>query len=176
MVQADITNGRLSPLREGKAYYTIARWAWGRYLADALPRGAVEVVYLSLREAIAPRQYRRLANSFFPSPVLLAFGLPETGPVAAHHPSWFLEDSIGLPITNVDIWPLNPETGEPLDLAWEALEYGELGVKSPIVAVGSLPQEAHRDRMRGAWMRTRRLVQLDANGFLYLLPHTVPAP
>jgi len=175
VVQADVTDGRLSVLREGGAYYTIVRWAWGQYLADVLPRGTVEAVYLSLREAAAPRQYRRLANLFFPSPVLLAFGLPETGPVAAHHPTWFLEDSIGLPITNVDIWPLNPETGEPLDLAWEALEYGELGVKSPMVATGSLPEEAHGQRVRGDWMRTRRLVQLDANGFLFLLPYAARA-
>jgi acyl-CoA synthetase (AMP-forming)/AMP-acid ligase II len=176
VLQADVTDGRLSPLREWGAYYTIASWQWGQYLAESLPRGTVQAIYLSVRDAPSSRLYRRLANLFSPSPLLMVFGLPETGPVAAHHPSWFLEDSIGLPITNVDIWPLNPETGEPLDLAWEALEYGELGVKSPMVAGASLPEEAWRERKRGDWVRTHRLIQLDANGFLYLLPYAVRAP
>lgn len=175
ILQADVANGRLEMLREMEAYYSVVRWDWAQYLAEGLPRGRIGAVYLSVREPPPPRQFRRLANLLYPSLALLVFGLPEIGPAVAHHPGWFLEDSIGLPITNVDLWPLNPETGEPLDLSWEALEYGEMGVKSPMVASGALPEEAWGERVRGEWIRTHRLAQSDANGFLYLLPHRVRA-
>ncbi len=151
--------------------YTIVRWEHAEALARELPRGLVGCVYLSLSTPVSLREYRQLANLIYPTPLVLAFGLPETGPVLAHHPTWFLEESIGLPITNVDVWPLNPRTGTPLDVSWEALEYAELGVKSPSIAAGSLPPEAWPARLQGQWLRSHRLVQTDANGFFYLLAH-----
>ena len=75
---------------------------------------------------------------------------------------------MGIPVTNVDVWPLYPATGNPLEVPWEAIEYGEVGVKSPMTAAGyHLPEEKEK-RVRDGWLRTKIVATMDPNGLFYI--------
>ena len=101
-------------------------------------------------------------------PALLAFGSAEAGPVFSSHPTWFLDNAVGIPVTNVDAWPLNPATGNPLEVPWEAIEYGEVGVKSPMTAADFHAPEEKEKRIKGGWLRTKIVATMDPNGLFYI--------
>lgn len=101
-------------------------------------------------------------------PALLAFGSAEAGPVFSSHPTWFLDTAVGIPVTNVDVWPLNPANGNPLEVPWEAIEYGEVGVKSPMTAVDYQSAEEKEQRVKGGWLRTKIVTTMDPNGLFYI--------
>ncbi len=101
-------------------------------------------------------------------PALLAFGSAEAGVVFSSHPTWFLDTAVGIPVTNVDVWPLYPATGNPLEVPWEAIEYGEVGVKSPMTAADyHLPEEKEK-RVKDGWLRTKIVATMDPNGLFYI--------
>lgn len=110
---------------------------------------------------------RRLRNLLEKS-ALLTYGSPEAGPVLASHPTWYLDTAVGIPVTNVDVWPLMPATGNPLEVPWEAIEYAEIGVKSPMVAAAYGTPEAEKERVRDGWLRTKIVATMDPNGLFYL--------
>jgi acyl-CoA synthetase (AMP-forming)/AMP-acid ligase II len=101
-------------------------------------------------------------------PALLAFGLAEAGPVFSSHPTWYLDTAVGIPVTNVDVWPLNPANGNPLEVPWEAIEYGEVGVKSPMTAADYHSPEEKEKRVKGGWLRTKIVTTMDPNGLFYI--------
>lgn len=101
-------------------------------------------------------------------PALLAFGSAEAGPVFSSHPTWFLDTAVGIPVTNVDVWPLNPANGNPLEVPWEAIEYGEVGVKSPMTAADYHTPEEKEKRVKGGWLRTKIVTTMDPNGLFYI--------
>jgi acyl-CoA synthetase (AMP-forming)/AMP-acid ligase II len=101
-------------------------------------------------------------------PALLAFGSTEAGVVFSSHPTWYLDTAVGIPVTNVDVWPLNPATGNPLEVPWETIEYGEVGVKSPMTAAGYHSPEEKEKRVRDAWLRTKIVATMDPNGLFYI--------
>ncbi|HZD42375.1 MAG TPA: class I adenylate-forming enzyme family protein [Terriglobales bacterium] len=101
-------------------------------------------------------------------PALLAFGSAEAGPVFSSHPTWFLDSAVGIPVTNVDVWPLNPASGNPLEVPWETIEYGEVGVKSPMTAVDYQSPEEKDRRVKGGWLRTKIVTTMDPNGLFYI--------
>lgn len=101
-------------------------------------------------------------------PALLAFGSAEAGVVFSSHPTWYLDTAVGIPVTNVDVWPLNPATGNPLEVPWETIEYGEVGVKSPMTAAGYHSPEEKEKRVRDAWLRTKIVATMDPNGLFYI--------
>lgn len=114
--------------------------------------------------ALGRRRLRNLLNK----PALLAYGSAEAGPVLSSHPTWYLDAAVGMPVTNVDVWPLNPANGNPLEVPWETIEYGEVGVKSPMIAVDySTPQEQEK-RVKGGWLRTKIVATMDPNGLFYI--------
>ncbi len=101
-------------------------------------------------------------------PALLAFGSAAAGVVFSSHPTWFLDTAVGIPVTNVDVWPLNPANGNPLEVPWEAIEYGEVGVKSPMTAADyHLPEEKEK-RVKDGWLRTKIVATMDPNGLFYI--------
>lgn len=101
-------------------------------------------------------------------PALLAFGSAEAGPVFSSHPTWYLDTAVGIPVTNVDVWPLNPANGNPLEVPWETIEYGEVGVKSPMTAADYNSPEEKEKRVKGGWLRTKIVTTMDPNGLFYI--------
>ena len=88
-------------------------------------------------------------------------GRSDIGPVIASHPTWFLDDAVGIPLPNVDTRPLNPADGEPLNIGWDAVESAELGIKSAHApAGGTLVTEN--------WIRTGITAEIDPTGLYFL--------
>ncbi|MCZ7629139.1 MAG: hypothetical protein M5U19_08785 [Microthrixaceae bacterium] len=56
--------------------------------------------------SMAPGERRRVGK-LFGSPALTFFGLPETGPIFASHLSWYIDESIGIPISNAFVVPVD---------------------------------------------------------------------
>jgi AMP-binding enzyme len=93
--------------------------------------------------------------------VLTLLGRNDLGPVLGSHPSWFLNDAAGIPLPNVDLRPLNPTDGAPLNLGWEAVDSAELGVKSALAPAGGVAVEG--------WLRSGLIAQIDPTGLYFLL-------
>ena len=111
---------------------------------------------------------RRRLRNLLDKPALLTYGSVESGPVLSSHPTWYLDAAVGIPITNVDVWPLNPASGNPLEVPWEAIEYGEVGVKSPMTGVRYQPSEETAKRVHDGWLRTKIVTTMDPNGLFYI--------
>lgn len=166
--------GTLAPLvRRYRPRYTVLPMADAFALAadhDVMTevRTALQGVFVSVTGTFRPADRRRL-KSALGLPVLTVLGRQDAGPILASHPSWYLDQAVGIPVTNVDVWPLNPATGNPLQVPWEAIERAEIGVKSPMLAVEYDNAEEMRDEIPAAWLRTRLVGMMDPSGFFYLL-------
>lgn len=112
---------------------------------------------------------RRRIEAAIGVPLLTVYGDLAAGPVFAAHPSWSLEEAAGIPVTNVDVWPLNPANGTSLQVPWEAIEYGEVGVRSPMTAAEQGQVGAADATARSDWLRTGVVANMDPNGLYYLL-------
>ena len=112
-----------------------------------------------------PDQRRRVSKAL-ECPALTFWGTAETGPVFASHPSWYIDESVGLPMTNAHVVPSDPRSGQPIQALWELVELAEVTVFSP-----SLPVLAATPSLRlaGNRVRTGMLASSDANGMIYLL-------
>jgi acyl-CoA synthetase (AMP-forming)/AMP-acid ligase II len=111
---------------------------------------------------------RRRLKNLLQKPALLAYGSAATGAVLSSHPTWYLDDAVGIPLTNVDVWPLNPSNGNPLDVPWETIEYAEIGIKSPMTAADYETPEERERHVRGGWSRSWIVATMDPNGLFYL--------
>ncbi len=111
---------------------------------------------------------RRRLKNLLDKPALLTYGSVESGPVLSSHPTWFLDSAVGIPLTNVDVWPLNPANGKPLEVPWETIEYGEVGVKSPMTGVSYEPAEELPKLVHEGWLRTKIVTTMDPNGLFYI--------
>ncbi len=137
-------------------------------LVDTIRSSSLNAFYLSVPGPFRATVRRKL-QSLLGIPVLTVFGTAETGPAVASHREWYIEDALGIPTSNVDLWPLNPDTGSPLLVPWESVEFGELGVKSPMAMAGYLRPEETQEIIKGEWVRTGAVATMDPNGFFYLL-------
>jgi hypothetical protein len=145
--------------------YLVTSWAGAmERFVDAPPRiprlrvGAGALVGVEGPFSVSRR--RRLARRLG-TPVLTVLGRSDLGPLIASHPTWFLEDAVGIPLPNVDTRPLNPANGEPLNIGWDAVESAELGVKSAHApAGGTLVAEN--------WIRTGIRAEIDPTGLYFL--------
>jgi len=106
--------------------------------------------------------WRRRARNRLGADVLTVYGSAKLGAVLASHPTWYVDGAMGIPVTNVDLWPLDPASHEALDVSWDAVEYGEIGVKSPMIAPATI---GSGDK----WVPTGLIATMDSNGFYYLL-------
>jgi AMP-binding enzyme len=93
--------------------------------------------------------------------VLTLLGRSDLGPIIASHPAWYLNDAAGIPLPSVDLRPLNPTDGQPLNIGWEVVESAELGVKSALAPVGGTMVEG--------WLRSGLIAQIDPTGFYFLV-------
>lgn len=131
-------------------------------------RGVLGSLLLSTGGMFDPDQRRRVAK-LFECPALTTFGLPETGPIFAAHPSWYIDEAIGIPMTNVLVVPVDPRSCMPVQTLWELVESAMVTVFSPMVTVG-YEGGAHADRFRDERFVTGLIASSDANGMIYLLP------
>lgn len=127
-------------------------------------------LFVSVPGSFRPRSRKLLRSLLKDVPVMTVFGFPEAGPVLACHPTWYLNDAMGIPVSNVDVWPLHPETANPLLVPWEAIEYAEMGIKSPMTTVGFHSAEEKQAEVREGWLRSHAVVNMDPNGLFYPRP------
>lgn len=128
-----------------------------RPYAGRIGVGALVGVEGGLTAARRRRLRRRLG-----SPVLTVFGRNDLGPTLASHPSWFLEDALGIPLPNVDLRPMDPADGRELAIGWDAVEEAEMGVKSALAPAGG--------ELVGQWLRTREMAHVDPTGSYFVRP------
>ena len=93
--------------------------------------------------------------------VLTLLGRSDLGPIVGSHPAWYLHDAAGIPLPSVDLRPLNPVDGQPLNIGWEVVESAELGVKSALAPAGGTMVEG--------WLRSGLIAQIDPTGFYFLV-------
>jgi len=142
-----------------------------RRLADSLKRN-LRGLMLSTDRPFAASD-RRKARKALDVPILTVFGLTETGPILAAHPSWYVDESVGIPVTNVEVQPANPQTGEPLDTNWELLDYATMVIRAPQLMAGyegaAAQDERLASRLQDGWFKTWTSASFDANGMMYLV-------
>lgn len=130
-------------------------------------RRTLTAALLSVDGPFDPDQRRRVSKSL-ECPALTFWGMPETGPVFASHQSWYIDESVGLSMTNAHVVPSDPRTGQPIQALWELVEMAEVTVFSPSLMVGNDP-EVQAAHFAGNRFRTGMMGSSDANGMVYLL-------
>lgn len=147
----------------GHVDYLVCRWPYAArtLTGDDRPYPRLRVgagAIVGMEEPFSLSRRRRISRRLR-TPVLTLFGRSDLGPVLGSHPTWFLDDAVGIPLPNVDTRPLDPATGAPLNIGWDAVEEAELGVKSALAPAGG-------DVMEG-WLRTRRVAAIDPTGLYF---------
>jgi acyl-CoA synthetase (AMP-forming)/AMP-acid ligase II len=157
--------GRAAPALPERVDYLVSAWDPAmREHVDSPPRiprpriGAGAVVGIEGPFSLSRR--RRLARRLG-TPVLTVLGRSDLGPLIASHPTWFLDDAVGIPLPNVDTRPLNPADGTPLNIGWDAVESAELGVKSAHAPAGGT-------LVADNWIRTSLGAEIDPTGLYFL--------
>jgi len=112
---------------------------------------------------------RSRVGKLFGCPALTVFGLPETGPIFASHPSWYIDESIGIAISNAFVVPVDPRSGQPIPTLWELVESAMVTVSCPGLCEG-YEGDVHPERWRDGRFVTGLIASSDANGMVYLLP------
>ncbi|MCC6960158.1 MAG: AMP-binding protein [Dehalococcoidia bacterium] len=129
-------------------------------------RRQLSAAVLAVDGPFDPDQRRRVAKAL-ECPALTFWGMPETGPVFAAHQSWYIDESVGLPMTNAHVVPSDPRSGQPIQSLWELVEMAEVTVFSPSLAVSD--EAEGNPHFAGNRFRTGMLASSDANGMVYLL-------
>jgi acyl-CoA synthetase (AMP-forming)/AMP-acid ligase II len=131
-------------------------------------RDILDSVLLSTEGVFNPGDRQRVAKSFRCSSLTM-FGLAETGTIFASHPQWYLDESVGIPMTNAHVVPSDPRNGAPIQALWELVESAEVTVKGPMLMCGyeGGDNESH---FVGGRFRTGVIASSDANGMIYILP------
>ena len=114
---------------------------------------------LGIEGPFSPSRRRRLARRLG-TPVLTLYGRNDLGPAIGSHPTWYLDDAVGIPLPNVDTRPLDPSDGTELTIGWDAVEEAEIGVKSVLAPAGG--------ELSGTWLRTRMIGQVDPTGLYFV--------
>lgn len=115
-----------------------------------------------------PGDRERVGKSFR-CPALTFYGLAETGTIFASHPQWYMNESIGIPVTNAHVVPADPRNGSPLQTLWELVESAEVTVKGPALMAG-YENRNDLDYLTDGRFRTGVIASSDANGMIYILP------
>jgi AMP-binding enzyme len=110
-------------------------------LAPAL-RDVRSKVYVSVTRTL-PTHLRRALRRRLRTHVLAVYGYPDCGPISADHVSWYLDDSVGIPMVGADILALNPDTDQLSELPWPVLSYAGIGVTTQAMAPNRLQSAAN---------------------------------
>jgi acyl-CoA synthetase (AMP-forming)/AMP-acid ligase II len=130
-------------------------------------RRVLDVVLLSTPGVVDPDARRRVFRGF-ECPALTIFGMPETGPIFASHQSWYIDESVGIPITNAHVVPADPETGARIQAHWELVHSAEVTVRTPALMADET-EETHADSFIDSRFRTGVMAASDENGMVYLV-------
>lgn len=130
-------------------------------------RRTLTAALLAVDGPFDPDQRRRVSKSL-ECPALTFWGMPETGPVFAAHQSWYIDESVGLPMTNAHVVPSDPRSGQPIHALWELVEKAEVTVFSSSLMSGYDGADAAA-QFAGNRFRTGMMASSDANGMIYLL-------
>ncbi|HYL60731.1 MAG TPA: hypothetical protein VEU51_17835, partial [Candidatus Acidoferrales bacterium] len=125
-------------------------------LAGRIAAGLIVGIEQSFSTSRRLRIARRIRGD-----VLTLLGRNDLGPIVGSHPAWFLNDAVGIPLPSVDLRPLNPTDGTPLNIGWEVVDSAELGVKSALAPAGGTVIDG--------WLRSGLIAQIDPTGFFFLL-------
>jgi hypothetical protein len=129
-------------------------------------RGSLGAAVLSVGGPFDSEQRRRVGRTLG-CPALTFFGLPETGPIFASHASWYIDESVGIPVTNAHVVPADPRTGSPLPTLWELVESAMVTVAGPsLCASTDWPLRWLADGR----LATGVVASSDPNGMIYLVP------
>jgi len=156
---------RPAPALPARVDYAACSWARAVRLLEQGPGGGLPAridagLIVAIEEPFSVSRRSRLSRKLR-GDVLTLLGRNDLGPILASHPSWFLSDAAGIPLPNVDIRPLDPTDGTPLNIGWEAVDSAEIGVKSALAPVGGTAV--------GGWLRSGLIGQVDPTGFYFLL-------
>ncbi len=104
--------------------------------------------------------------------IIEAYGMTETSPLTASNPSRGKKKlgSIGLPLNNMDLKLVDPETGEEVPLG----EAGEICIKGPMVMKGYLnkPEETKKAIDSDGYIHTGDVAIMDDEGYLRIVDRT----
>jgi len=131
-------------------------------------RDILSSVLLCTPGVFDPGDRQRVGKSFR-CPALTLYGLAETGPIFAAHPQWYMDESIGIPVTNAHVVPADPRNGAAIQTLWELVESAEVTVKGPALMTG-YENRNDLDYLTEGRFRTGVIASSDANGMIYILP------
>jgi len=131
-------------------------------------RDILQGMLLSTGGVFDPGDRQRVGKSFR-CPALTIYGLAETGAIFASHPQWYMDESIGIPVTNAHVVPSDPRNGAPIQTLWELVESAEVTVKGPSLMRG-YENRNDTDYLVDGRYRTGVIASSDANGMIYILP------
>lgn len=135
-------------------------------LETATPAALATVRYCFSAAAKLPEEAERRWMEKFQRPIMQGYGLTETSPFASYN--GFLRHrpgSIGMPIENVEMKILDPETGADLP----AGELGEIAIKGPNVMLGYWNRPAETAAvLRDGWFRSGDIGRVDEEGFFHI--------
>lgn len=144
-------------------------------LADDAPGAFVSAVRQYVSWIIVPvegpypaRQRRRL-RKIMRIPVLPVLGRPETGPAAATHPDWYyLDTAVGIPMTNAELRPVDPESLNWVVVPWDMVREAQIAINGAQMMVAYDQEEVTKRYVRDRWFITDLLASMDGNGLFYL--------
>ena len=125
------------------------------------------VNYCFSAAATLPLQTSLAWQEKFGLPIHEGYGLTETSPFATYnHRDKFVPGSIGMPIDNVEIKIVDPETGDERSTG----DPGEIAIRGPNVMLGywNRPEET-ATAIRDGWFYSGDIGQLDETGYLYIV-------
>ncbi len=100
------------------------------------------------------------------------WGMSETTSVGIANPDFGLKKplSVGVPVPNMDIRIIDPETGEDVPQGTP----GELLVKGPYVMMGywNTPEETAQQLTEDGWLHTGDVVYQDEDGYIFIVDRT----
>ena len=108
-------------------------------------------------ESVAQTVTRRTGIGWVP-----AYGTTELPVIACNPLDGARLDSVGRPVTGVQVRVVSLQTGEPVGPG----DVGEIQARSDSLMAGYLPREATRDALCDSWYRTGDVGYLDSDGWL----------
>jgi hypothetical protein len=132
-------------------------------------RGSVSAVIASIEGVFDPGDRKR-AEKLLGCPVLTVLGTKQVGPVVASHPSWYVAESVGIPVTNVDIVPVDPQSKQPIQTLWELVEFADMTVRSPMGAPFRYAADGRSLERTSKIVDLEILASSDPNGMIYVIP------
>lgn len=136
--------------------------------AERIPADIADASYIFVSTGFFEAKWRRRFEALCDRPIFPIWGLPETGPVVASHPTWLPPHGHGFPLVNVSLLPIDPASGQVSIVPWEMLEQAEMGVEALSTMVGYAEPSRNQGARSGTALRTGQIVTMDHVGVVVL--------